>query len=280
VRRLAALPVLVGLGLLVLLAGCGGGRGPAPTAPPATLQTAVGPVRRPHGIRRPHGSHHGPVPILMYHVVGAPPVGAAYPALFVTPALFAAQMHALRAAGWTAVTLGEAYGSWHGGPGLPSRSVVVSFDDGYRGQATAAARILGALGWPGVLDLEVHNLHVAGGLHPLEVRRMLAAGWELASHTLTHPDLTTVDAARLRRELAGSRALLGSRFGVDVRFFCYPAGRFDARVEAAVRAAGYEAATTEVPGTASATSPPYALPRIRVDGGESPAALLAALGAA
>ena len=89
-----------------------------------------------------------------------------------------------------------------------------------------------------------------------------------------------MDAARLRSELAGSRALLRRRFGVAVRFFCYPAGRYDARVEAAVRAAGYAGATTEVPGAASAASPPYALPRIRVNGGESPAAVLAALGAA
>jgi hypothetical protein len=62
-----------------------------------------------------------------------------------------------------------------------------------------------------------------------------------------------------------------------VRFVCYPAGRYDVRVEAAVHAAGYAGATTEVPGTASASSPAYALPRIRVDGGESPATLLAAL---
>jgi peptidoglycan/xylan/chitin deacetylase (PgdA/CDA1 family) len=276
VRRVAGLPVLV---VVLVLAACGGG-GHVASAPPATRQTAVGPVGRPGGatLPRPHGSHHGPVPILMYHVVGVASPGAAYPALFVAPDLFAAQMRALRAAGWTAVTLDEAYRSWHGGPGLPSKALVVSFDDGYSGQSTAAARTLRELGWPGVLDLEVHNLHVAGGLHALQVRRMLAAGWELASHTLTHPDLTTVDPARLHRELAGSRALLAERFGVPVRFFCYPAGRYDARVEAAVRAAGYAGATTEVPGIASATSPPYALPRIRVDGGESPATLLAALG--
>ena len=43
-------------------------------------------------------------------------------------------------AGWTAVTLDDAYRSWHGGPGLPRKPVVVSFDDGYSGQSTAAAR--------------------------------------------------------------------------------------------------------------------------------------------
>jgi peptidoglycan/xylan/chitin deacetylase (PgdA/CDA1 family) len=283
---LRAVALLAAPALALALAGCGGGgagraHASATRAPAATARTRKPPARPPAARAtvpaRPHGSHHGPVPILMYHVVGVPPAGAPYPALFVAPELFAAQMYALRRAGWTAVTLEEAYRSWHGGPGLPRRALVVSFDDGYSGQSTHAARTLRALGWPGVLDLEVHNLHVAGGLHALQVERMLAAGWELASHTLTHPDLTTVDPARLRRELAGSRALLRREFHAPVRFFCYPAGRYDARVEAAVRAAGYAGATTEVPGAASSASDPYALPRVRVNGGESPAAVLAAV---
>jgi hypothetical protein len=141
------------------LAGCGAGRSPVPAtrAPAATArsrrQHARPPTARATVPARPHGSHHGPVPILMYHVVGVPPAGAPYPALFVAPELFAAQMYALHRAGWTAVTLEEAYRSWHGGPGLPRRALVVSFDDGYSGQSTHAARTLRALGWPGVLDL-------------------------------------------------------------------------------------------------------------------------------
>ncbi len=281
----AALRALAALAAAALaVAGCGrAGPHLAATRAPAARarkRSARPPAARTTVPARPHGSHHGPVPILMYHVVGAPPAGAPYPALFVAPELFAAQMYALRRAGWTAVTLEEAYRSWHGGPGLPRRSLVVSFDDGYGGQSTHAARTLRALGWPGVLDLEVHDLHVAGGLDARQVERMLAAGWELASHTVTHPDLTTVGRARLRREIEGSRALLRREFHAPVRFFCYPAGRYDARVEAAVRAAGYAGATTEVAGAASSASDPYALPRIRVNGGEPPAAVLAAVAGA
>ena len=53
---------------------------------------------------------------------------------------------------------------------------------------------------------------------------MLDAGWELASNTITHADLTTVDSATLEREVAGSRRILRRRFGVPVDNFCYPAG--------------------------------------------------------
>ena len=68
---------------------------------------------------------------------------------------------------------------------------------------------------------------------------MLRDGWEIDAHTLTHPDLTTVDAARLRREVAGSRRWLRQTFAVPVNFFAYPSGRYNPAVEAAVRAAGY-----------------------------------------
>ena len=56
---------------------------------------------------------------------------------------------------------------------------------------------------------------------------MMRDGWEIDAHTLTHPDLTTVDAARLRREVAGLSPLAARAFGVPVDFFAYPAGRYN-----------------------------------------------------
>jgi peptidoglycan/xylan/chitin deacetylase (PgdA/CDA1 family) len=103
---------------------------------------------------------------------------------------------------------------------------------------------------------------------------MISAGWEIGAHTLTHPDLTTVGAVALRREVAGSRALLRLRLGAPVNAFCYPAGRSDARVRAAVAAAGFTTATTVEPGIASSRDDPFALPRIRVNGTDSPQTVL------
>ena len=93
---------------------------------------------------------------------------------------------------------------------------------------------------------------------------MLADGWELGSHTLSHPDLTAVGPERLRRELVGSREAIQREFGVTANFFCFPYGRFDAAAKAAVRAAGYLAATTTRRGVASPGGDPFALPRISV----------------
>ena len=204
----------------------------------------------------------------MYHVVGRAPRGAAFPSLYVSRRDFASQLRWLAAGGYHAVTLRAVYRYWRHARPLPPKPIVLSFDDGYREQFTIARPLLQRHHWPGVLDLEYGHL-VRENLTGAMVRAMLADGWELASHTLTHPDLTQVSPARLRREVARSRQMLERRFGVRVAFFCYPSGRVDARVVSAVRAAGYLGATTIRPGLARPHEL-FRLARIRVDSGDGP----------
>jgi len=206
-----------------------------------------------------------PVPILMYHVLSAPPANAPYPELYVRPADFAGQTAWLAAHGYRAVTLQRVFDSWRGAATLPAKPVVLSFDDGYLSDVKTALPVLKARGWPGVLNLEVANLKPVWGIRPPGVRKLIAAGWEIDAHTLTHPDLTQVDAARLHDEVAGSRAAIRKQFHVPVNFFCYPAGRYDDAVIAAVQQAGYLGATTTNYGLARA-SELYTLARVRVSG--------------
>lgn len=218
----------------------------------------------------------------MYHVVASPPRGAPFPELYVQPSSFRAQMTLLARKGFRAVTLRAVYEAWTRGTPLPAHPIVLSFDDGYRSDYTTAYRVLRTHGWPGVLNLEVHNTTVSWGLSPRRIRRMITAGWEIDAHTVTHPDLTTVDRARLRREVAGSRAIIQREFRVPVDFFCYPSGRYDAAVIAEVRRAGYLGATTTRYGLARRTEL-FTLARVRVNGSDGPAGLAAklhALGAA
>ena len=191
------------------------------------------------------------VPVLMYHVIADPPPGAPWPQLYVSPAEFEAQVAWLERQGFAAVTLSDVWHNWHDGGSLPDRPVVFTFDDGYRSVVTKALPILRRRGWPAVLNLKVGNLE-PGNFTESDVRRLLDAGWELGAHTITHPDLRTLDDAGLEREVAGSRKELRRRFGVPVAFFCYPAGRYDARVIAAVRRAGFLGATSTIEGLAAA----------------------------
>ena len=204
-------------------------------------------------------------PILTYHAISEPPAGARHRQLFVAPDDFAAEMRWLLEQGFQAVTLDELHRGWREGSSLPAKPVVISFDDGLETQFTEALPVLRDLGWPGVLNLKVESLR-QGELTEAMIGRMIAAGWEVDSHTITHPKLTRLGEHALEREVAGSRRILEERLQVPVEFFCYPYGRFDPRVVEVVRDADYLGATTTRVGLASATANPYRLPRLRVSG--------------
>lgn len=262
-RLLTAVPA--GLALLAL-AACGssdeGGKPPPPAAGTAT-------PRKQAPTRTMPGAHRAPterVPVLMYHVVNTPPPGTAEPELWVSREDLAAQMSWLAAHGYHGVTLQEVWNAWHHGGLLPSRPIVISFDDGYTSDLTNALPVLRSHGWPGVLNLQLNQMRY--DLKPDAVRALIRAGWEVDAHTYTHPDLTTVADPQLSHELADARVQLRRTFGVPVNFLCYPAGRYDAHVIEAARAAGYLAATTTTPGLAAPGDPPFELPRIRVNGSD------------
>jgi len=203
--------------------------------------------------------YKGPVPILEYHVLGHPPAGAPYPELYVGRTDFEKQMDWLEERGYEGVTLEQVEDAWYHDGTLPPKPVVISFDDGYRPQFTFALPTLRKHGWAGVL-----NLKAAGSeLYESNVKAMIAAGWELAAHTIHHLDLTELGAEELKEEVAGSRKILQEEFNVPVDNFCYPAGRFDETVVKAVEAAGYTGATTEIPGFAEKDKP-FELARLEI----------------
>jgi peptidoglycan/xylan/chitin deacetylase (PgdA/CDA1 family) len=216
------------------------------------------------------------VPVLMYHVINPPPAGAPFPGLYVPSAEFAAQMQALKAAGWHAVTMDQLEAYWTRGVPLgPGKPIVLTFDNGYASQYENALPILKRLGWVGDENIQLTGLPPSqGGLTDGQVRALIASGWELDTQGISHADLITLDATQLKYQVATARQTLQKRYGVPVNWFCYPSGHYDATVIAAVKAAGFLGSTTVIPGWANPGEDPYRLPRLRILGGTSPSALL------
>src|SRR3954452_12358225 len=265
-RRLVALAVLAVLGgiaavAVVSLAGGDGAGTKAADSQGGQAHAGSGPGGTNASYPADWKPYTGPVPIIEYHAIQPPVASSDYPQLFVPQDDFVEQMKWLDEHGYEGVTLDQVEDAGYKDGELPPKPVVLTFDDGYLSQYVAAFPALEHFQWPGVL-----NLVAEGADLPAEdVQKMLDADppWELASHTITHADLTTLDSAGLKKELAGSRRELEDRFGVSVDNFCYPAGQYDDTVIAAVKAAGYRGATTEDPGLSSADSP-YTLNRIEI----------------
>lgn len=144
------------------------------------------------------------------------------------------------------------------------RLLVITFDDALRSVYRLALPVLEALGavatvyaptrpildgtpmaWPEVaMHLGTKHAHELEGMTPDELRDVAARGWEVGSHTCTHPWLPTCDEPTLMRELTESKAALEQLLGLPCRTLAYPFGAYDTRVAASTAAAGYDAAVT------------------------------------
>lgn len=288
-RRLAALVAVVGAIVLVVVAVAiaSGSAGPGSRAhkPPAGARASRH-HRHHRAVFHPGSTVTGKptgrpgtaaVPVLMYHVINPPPPGAPFPRLYVPSAEFAAQMQALKAAGWHAVTLDQLEAYWTRGVPLgPGKPIVLSFDNGYESQYTHALPVLEKMHWVADENIQLTGLPPSqGGLTTDQVKALIDAGWELDTQGISHADLVALSPSELRHQVANARHQLQRKYHVPVNWFCYPSGHYNAAVIDEVKAAGYIGSTTVIPGWASPGSDPFVLPRLRVLGGTSPSALLA-----
>lgn len=190
--------------------------------------------------------------VLCYHAVS--PTWPA--ALSIAPERLEAQLTMLVRRGYRGVTFDQALSHPTRG-----RVVVVTFDDAYRSVLTLAAPILERLGIPGTVfvptDYPGRDEPMAwdgidewlDGPHrdellPMdwdEIAGLADRGWEIGSHTRSHPHLTTLGDAELADELVVSREVCEERLGRPCRTIAYPYGDQDSRVRAATAVAGYAA---------------------------------------
>jgi peptidoglycan/xylan/chitin deacetylase (PgdA/CDA1 family) len=150
----------------------------------------------------------------------------------------------------------------------PGKVAAVTFDDGIASAVEHGLPILDELGAPGTMFLTVSMLRWGGRVDAAGAAALAERGWEVGSHTMTHPVLTSVDDATLEQELTQSKAQLERVTGRVCTAVSYPTGRCDARVVAAAATAGYVAGAG-LDGAVHAPLGPLAWPRVGVRGDDS-----------
>lgn len=206
-----------------------------------------------------------PIPVVMYHHVRDPePTDPeVLRDLSCPPSRLVEHLEMLKAEGYTAVTFRHVLDDLAGYRALPEKPIVLTFDDGARDN-TRAARALHAFGWRGVFFVTTATIGRETHLQRDHLVRLARAGFEIGSHSVSHPDLTTLSDRDLERQVQRSKQLLESWIGQPVVSFSYPGGRYDARVEAAVSQAGYLLARTTHAGVDDPFLRPYQIPMIRI----------------
>jgi peptidoglycan/xylan/chitin deacetylase (PgdA/CDA1 family) len=196
-----------------------------------------------------HRPEFGELLVLCYHAVSDE-----WPSrLAVTQEHLREQLSELVDRGYRGHTFSEAIASES-----DEKRLVVTFDDAYESMLTRALPILEELGLPGTVYVPT-NFPASGKplswpgieewldtthrdeLKPLDwdqLAELKEHGWEIGSHTLSHPHLTQLDDAQLAVELGESRLEIERRLGACTSI-AYPYGDVDERVILAAREAGY-----------------------------------------
>ncbi|MEV8590195.1 polysaccharide deacetylase family protein [Streptomyces sp. NPDC051180] len=213
-----------------------------------------------------------PVPVFLYHSVADDPPSWIAP-FTVTPRTFAEQLAVIADSGLRVVPLRRLVAAQRGGPPLPARSAVLTFDDGFADFRATVLPLLASLGLPstlyvttGVLDDTDQGPFPSGSrmLSRAQLGELDALGVEIGGHTRTHPQLDTLPAGRLRDEVRGCGRHLEDLLGHPVDAFAYPHGYSSRAVRAQVREAGWTSAAAVRDAFSSADDDPLRIARLMV----------------
>lgn len=186
------------------------------------------------------------VPVLVYHSIAPEARGR----LVLAASMFEAQMRYLKSHGYRIVRLEDLVQYTALGRQLPLKSVVLTFDDGYKSFLQHAYPLLKQLRFTATLF--VYTDYVGSSPNALDwddLKRLADEGFGIAAHSKTHSDLrrrqgeAAADyARRMRTELAEPLALFQRRLGRTPNVLAYPYGAHDPEVAKRLSEYGYIAA--------------------------------------
>lgn len=200
------------------------------------------------------------IPILMYHHIRdfndpTDPIGEN---LSVSPINFARELDYIVSQGYKTITFDAVLAN-----NVPAKPVILTFDDGYDNFYQFAYPELKKRGMVAVSYVITGKI---GGLYMTEtqIKDVSANGFEIGSHTISHPDLSVISVEKARSEIFSSKQILENMIGKTVVSFCYPSGKYNAETIDLVKEAGYQYAVTTKSGTADFQSP-FELKRFRMN---------------
>ncbi len=223
------------------------------------------------------------VPILMYHhISNLAPHNMLDLTLTVTPTVFSQQLAYLKAKDYHSITFNQLFNAlYYNGP-LPSRPIILTFDDGYEDGYQLAYPLLREYGFSGMFYIITGKVNWEGQMAWGQLREMLEHGMQIGSHTIHHVDMGRVllnSVEQAQQELQISKITLEQKLRIVIQQFCYPSGEpfrtgsWYARRQIVLLLAqdGYVGATTDpgMTGILQQSQAPFMLLRIRVDGRES-----------
>lgn len=205
------------------------------------------------------------IPVLCYHDVNP----AQSNELLLAPEKFKEQMKYLKDNGYLPLTLDELYSFLRENKPVPEKSVVITFDDGYRSNYTYAYPILKELGFKATIfvisDFIDNDLYMT----KTQLKELSDYGLDIESHTAKHEDLSLLNKEMQVETMIKSKETLESLLGKKVNYIAYPFGRMNGDTKKAAEIAGYKLGFNLQQGLADRIDNIYNIDRIYISNNHS-----------
>ena len=284
IRKLALLAIVAALSL----SGCKKIKSftekkkPATPPPVAAATPAPTPEPKLKGAEPPKVTvdPHAEVVVLCYHRIEGKVGGA----LSIEPALFEEQMKKIKDSGIPVIPMQDFLAYRRGEKNIPSKSIIITIDDGYVSGYDVGWPILKKYGYPFTMFVYLTYINTGGkAVTWAQLAEMRDAGVDIGCHTVLHADLKfkpkRLSGAQLalasvvmpmdydtwlKYELEHSKQVIEEKLGITCNTIAYPYGLNNEKVREAAKAAGYEAAFTTYGARLGLTTPSMGLGRYDV----------------
>lgn len=202
------------------------------------------------------------VPILCYHNFTA----NQNTAITLSQSRFEKQVRSLRDSGYHTILPDELYEHLTTGKPLPSKPVIISFDDTRKAQYTIAEPILQKYGYKGVFFIMTVCVDKPNYMSSADIKELAKCGNCVAAHSYDHPMMTRLNDNQWDKQLKKPKAFLEKTLDQPVDYFAYPYGAWTNMAIAELKKDGYKAAFQLSDRPPSAQDPLFTIRRLMVHG--------------
>lgn len=200
------------------------------------------------------------IPILCYHSIAESKDND----LLLSPEKFKSQLKYLKDNEYTPITMDELYDFLKNNKPIPEKSVVITFDDGYRDNYTTAFPLLKEFNFKATVYVISNFLDNDLYMTKAQVKEMSDWGIDIESHTAKHEDLSKLTLDQQYETMKNSKDQLETTVGKKVDYIAYPFGKFNANTRNATEKAGYKLGFNLAGGLADRGDNTYNIDRLYV----------------
>lgn len=200
------------------------------------------------------------IPVLCYHAIDNSTTNE----LLLSPEKFKAQLKYLKDNGYTPLTMDELYGFLKEKKSIPEKSVVITFDDGYRDNYTNAFPILKEFDFKATIYVIADCIEDGMYMTKAQIKEMSDWGIDIESHTAKHEDLSKLKFDAQYQTMKSSKETLEKIIGKNVDYIAYPFGKHNNDTRKAAEKAGYKLGFNLAGGLTDKSDNPYNLDRIYI----------------